>query len=215
MPLFDMDPETANNLVNFGGAMMANAGQPGASFAGAAGAGVAGMQAGRMQQAELQSKQMQNQMAGLGLQRSQAMQPFFLKQAQQMGQNNPNSSGGNSQGSAADGLFQQAYTTALMGGDMKGAADVLKSWAEHNPALAGQISTQQANAGIIKDANGNIVRAGNAVGSGGGGGNNNPAPSAGQLRMATAGGTSNPPATSAVKSDSGDNTPDNVMPNPI
>lgn len=65
MPLFDMDPNLANNLVSFGGAMMQNAGQPGASFAGAAGAGVQGMNAAALQRAQTQDIQSQAQSRNL------------------------------------------------------------------------------------------------------------------------------------------------------
>lgn len=85
MPLFDMDPEMANNLVNFGFGAMAAGGQPGATMAGALGQGGLAMNNAALQRAqtqntaaEAQSRQLQNQLVPYQLQlmkyRMQALQ---------------------------------------------------------------------------------------------------------------------------------------------
>lgn len=121
---------------------------------------------------QLQQQGQQTQMGALNLQKAQAMQPAMLGMIKNgFGSPAGGASGTPGNGSSpADQQFQQAYSLAMMSGDMGKASQVLQSWAEHNPSLAGAIETQKANAGITKDANGNIVRAGSALG-----GNQNPA----------------------------------------
>lgn len=69
MPLFDMDPNTAQNLTDFGFATMAAAQQPGAHTLGAIGQGGIGMNQAALQraqtqdiQSQAQSRQLQNQL---------------------------------------------------------------------------------------------------------------------------------------------------------
>lgn len=220
MPLFDMDPDTANALVNFGGSMMQAGGQPGASFAGAAGAGVQGMQAGKLQRQQLMAAQMQNQMGQLNLQRAQAMQPMVMNQINGMTQGNgmpgaPGNTGGNGTsggGSPASGYAAQALMAAYASGNQEQISKAYLSLYEHDPALAGQIKNEQEGNTFFKTPEGGYKKGKDMAGG------NNPAPSAGQPRMASAGGSINPPATTAVKSQDlspEDNTETNVMPNVI
>lgn len=83
----------------------------------------------------------------LNLQRQQALQPLQIASMKQAyGQiGSPTGASGNGQQpmSVTDQQFASAYRLALMSGDMKTAANVMQSWAEHNPQLAGEVKHQQ------------------------------------------------------------------------
>lgn len=120
------------------------------------------------------------QMKELQLQKQQDLQPMQIalaKSGMSMGQGlmsgmpSPSSNGTLSQqgggqptsgqGSQADAQFAQAYRLALMSGsqtgDYKTAANVLQSWAEHNPQLAGQIKNEQEKNTLKELPNGQQV----------------------------------------------------------
>lgn len=86
MGIFDMTPDQANNLTNFGFATMAAGAQPGAQMLGAIGQGGMGMNSAALQHAQMQntsaeatSKQLQNQLIPLNIQ----YMKMRLQQAQQ------------------------------------------------------------------------------------------------------------------------------------
>lgn len=108
------------------------------------------------------------QMQQLALQKQQAIQPLQIASMQQAYGQNPQGSGSGSpsassptqgagQTSTSDQQFSQAYRLALMSGDMKTAANVLQSWAEHNPQLAGQIKASQEQNTYQKTPQGTFV----------------------------------------------------------
>lgn len=138
------------------------------SLAALAGLAVTGAVSGAQGAQQFKANQLENQNAGvmnpinqqmaeLGLEKQQALQPLqigMMKNA--MGASGssgpsapfgmPQSQGGNGLGGGidmADQQFAQAYQLAMASGDLAKAAVVMQSWAEHNPQLAGAVKKQQ------------------------------------------------------------------------
>lgn len=140
---------------------------PGASGMGAGnallalgGAGLQGAVTGAQAAQKYQAGDIANQTAGLGLERQKAIQPYQIDMIKKMmGGQAPGSLAGGVTGptSISDGLFQQAYATALASGDMAKVSAVLTSWAEHSPQLAGAIEKEKQRVSVHEGPNGPYV----------------------------------------------------------
>lgn len=114
MGLFDMSPDQAQNLTNFGFSTMAASAQPGATTLGAIGKGGEGMNAAALQRAqtqniagEAQSRQLQNQLIPYQLQ--------FMKMRMQQAQQDQNDDNGASANTPPITSGGQPWSTPLGG----------------------------------------------------------------------------------------------------
>jgi len=173
MSFFDQimpDFSDPNSMAAFGalGNMLLTGGVPirgqtgmgaGNALAMLAGSGMQGAVSGAQGAQQFKGQNIGNQLADLSLQQQQAIQPGQIAMLKRLYGNQdgslqsapfgmPPSSSSQSGGiSASDTQFAQAYQLAMASGaktgDFSKAAAVLQSWAEHNPALAGQIKNAQ------------------------------------------------------------------------
>lgn len=170
MGIFDnLDPDTMA-LMSAAGAMATPATRVPVPLGYSIGQAISAIPQGVRASQELKQGGMANQMGALNLQKAQAMQPMILNQIKGMtGGGSPMGvpGGGGDAGGAgtSDALFSQALMSAYMSGDMGKAATVLQSWAEHNPALAGQIKASQERNTPQKMADDTYQLGGGAFGS--------------------------------------------------